>query len=78
MLVRFSAGPGLDNQERIVAVNPAEVASVEKRARSNEWALIKMRDGSEHTVVGTVEYVTEKLNQVEYLQMLKQPMGEDK
>jgi hypothetical protein len=78
MLVHFSQGPGHDNREKTVAVNPAEVASVDKLPRSNDWALITMRDKREYAVIGTVESVMEKLNKVEYLQLLNQPVGEDK
>jgi uncharacterized protein YgiM (DUF1202 family) len=79
MLVRFSQGPDLDNREKTVAVNPAEVMSVEKSRRSNDWALITVRGGKEYLVVGTVEAVMEKLNSVEYVEILKHAtMGKDK
>jgi len=52
------------------------VASVTKRKQ--DWVLLTMRGGVEHTVIGTVESVMEKLNKAETVTLLSQAMGEDK
>jgi hypothetical protein len=78
MLVHFSQGPDIDQREKTVAVNPAEVSSVEKSRRSSDWAIITMRNGTEYTVIGTVAAVLEKLNKVEYVELMAKAMGEDK
>jgi hypothetical protein len=62
MLVKFSQGPDLDGREKSIAVNPADVMSVEKSRRSNDWAVITLRGGAEHTVIGTVEAVMAALD----------------
>lgn len=65
MLIVLSQGLRVnDKSEHVpatVSINPAEVAEV-VRSRSEGWSVIVMRGGREHSVEGTPDEVTAKIN----------------
>lgn len=66
MLIVFKQGQGVNDKgeyvDHTVAINPEAVATVE-RNRSPGWSVITMRDRREHSVEGSVEEVTARINE---------------
>lgn len=62
MLVMLREIVGSENEERDRTINPKEVLSVKETFPGNNWSVLKMTDGTEINVRGSVIEVTKRLN----------------